>query len=331
MLANLTGEKRTVKSFTCTFIPPFIPFSHLAKHKASRWESGSLCLWLLLFVSKVTGFIPLGTAGTALEGETRTKCTTLPQHVDVPLKECGTECETLQSILRSAFTRNWSTVFSSGRVTLNHHFKHLPSLCNKLSLIYSSVNATASARHLRLWSSNSNQIWRLLRCICIISPAFMNCQLPIMGSSWKADRKWQLWKKCGYWCLSGRVASFQRTIRVKLWGKELRLSLSSWQFTTWKSVNWTNVKKPCAWIGSLGDHKSHRSTLAALYFSQKAFCSLMLAATVLQFVIMNTKWVPPELFVNFTVISRLFLRLNETTGTHNEEFPLYLTSSSSSS
>lgn len=237
------------------FIPPFIPFSHLAKHKPSRWESGSLCLWLLFFVTKVTGFIPLGTAGTALKGETRTKCTTLPQHVDALLKECGTECETLRCILRSAFTRNWNTVFGSGRVTLDHHFKHLPSLCNKLThLIYSSVNATASARHLRLWSSNSNQIWRLLRCICIISPAFMNSRLPIMGSSWKADRKWQLWKKCGYWCLSGRAASFQRTIRVKFWGKELRLSLSSWQFTTWKSVNLTNVKKLCVWIGSLGDH-----------------------------------------------------------------------------
>lgn len=46
---------------TATFF--FVPFSHIAKHKPSRCETGSLCLWLWLFVSKVTSFswcCPLG-------------------------------------------------------------------------------------------------------------------------------------------------------------------------------------------------------------------------------------------------------------------------------
>lgn len=43
----------------------------------------------------------------------------------------------------------------------------------------------------------------------------MNCQLLLMGSSCEADRKWQLWKKCCYWCHSGSVASFQRMISIQ--------------------------------------------------------------------------------------------------------------------
>lgn len=71
MMATLAREKKTVKSFYLCCV--FIPFSNLAKHIPSRWESGSLGLWLLLLVSKVTEFLSLGTVGTAFEGEMRTK------------------------------------------------------------------------------------------------------------------------------------------------------------------------------------------------------------------------------------------------------------------
>lgn len=58
MLAKLTGGKEDGKVILpVLFIPAFIPFSHLAEHKPSRWENGSLGLGLLPLVSKVTGFI----------------------------------------------------------------------------------------------------------------------------------------------------------------------------------------------------------------------------------------------------------------------------------
>lgn len=242
MLANLTGEKRTVKSFHLCSSSPL--YSILSFSQAQAQQVGK---WVTLFV--IIAFCFQGDWVYTFRDRWHCAWGWNEDKMHHLTATCGCTAKGVWHKMWN-FTIHFKvgihsqlkrSVFLSGRVALNHHFKHLPSLCNKLSLIYLSVNATASARHLRLWSSNSNQIWRLLRCICITSPAFMDCQLPIMGSSWKADRKWQLWKNCGYWCLSGRAASFQRTIRAKFWGKELRLSLSSWQFTTWKSANWTNV------------------------------------------------------------------------------------------
>lgn len=91
------------------------------------------------------------------------KRTTSRQHVDVLLEKR----ETLQPVLRLPF---YTFTFSP-------------------TSIYSSVNGTQPPqRHLRLRGLPVQQDMETIK-VYLQSPAFMSCQLPLMGSSCKADRK----------------------------------------------------------------------------------------------------------------------------------------------
>lgn len=78
-----------------------------------------LILWLLLLVSKVTGFISLGTV-LAVRSRVR-RGQKAPPYCKMwmyTLKERGTECNILQSILRTALTRGRNTVSESPLIRL---------------------------------------------------------------------------------------------------------------------------------------------------------------------------------------------------------------------
>lgn len=90
ILAKVTGA-RMVKSFHLhsLFLLLFHFLIYLTTNPAGGRVDLLVCDYCFLFPRLS---LYLGTAGTVLKGEMRTKCTTLLQAVDVPLKERGKKC-----------------------------------------------------------------------------------------------------------------------------------------------------------------------------------------------------------------------------------------------
>lgn len=99
-----------------------------------------------------------------------------PQDVDVLLKERGTECKILQSVLRSALVRSCNAALSPVRITVYYAFTFPPHQ-SVLDILIS-----ISARHLRPRSLQVQQDMETIK-VHLQSFAFMICQLPLMGSS----------------------------------------------------------------------------------------------------------------------------------------------------
>lgn len=128
------------------FIPAF--YSIFSFTRAGGKVGHACSLWLFHLVSKVTGFISLGTTGTVFEGEIRTKCTKLHRDVDVLLKRTWQEAQKKYKV----------RVFCSGKINMNHRSHSLSSNL----VIYSSMSGTKpTMRHLQLKRLRAQKIWRL--------------------------------------------------------------------------------------------------------------------------------------------------------------------------